>query len=96
MAKTALHMSGNKKSLDYGHIANVVASTQAFTFLKDVIPHRMPFGMYQAILDRVEAREQEVGRCLTQREIDEIREMCTNGDAQDRSEDDDVDLESDE
>ena len=88
LAKTALQKSGNKKTLDYKQIADVVNSEESFAFLKDVIPHRMPVHTFRKILQRVEEKEEQLGRYLTQKELDAVRHM---GDEEDEEEMDDSD-----
>lgn len=83
LAKVAMQQSGGKKALDYKQIADVVNREEKFAFLKDVIPHRMTVRTYQQILHKVEAKEKELGRYLTQKELDAIRNA---GDAADEEE----------
>ena len=89
LAKASLAKSGGKKKLDYQHVADVVSSSPPFSFLKDIIPHRMTARTYLRILKRVEVREQDLGRYLVQKEIDEIRRSIEEGGESRDSENDD-------
>lgn len=73
LAKTALQKSGNKKTLDYKQVADVVNSEETFAFLRDVIPHRMPAKTFRKILQRVQVEEDRLGRHLKQEELNAIR-----------------------
>ena len=75
LAKTALQKSGKKKTLDYKQIADAVHSEESSAFLKDVIPHRIPVHTFRKIPQRVEEKEEQPGRYLTQKELDPVRHM---------------------